>query len=141
DGAYTVVMPCEDTAVAHGTPTTQPQVVLDPGHGGNESGALGPNGLKEKTVNLAVAEQTKKALQQAGFSTLLTRTSDYGMTLNERANLTLALHPKAFVSIHHNALPDGPSTQPGTETYYQVASAQSKRLAGLVYEEVVKALR
>ena len=58
------------------------------------------------------------------------------------------MHPKAFVSIHHNAEPDGPRPQgPGTETYYQVGkdvpaarAADSKRLAGLIYEEVVKAL-
>jgi N-acetylmuramoyl-L-alanine amidase len=51
-----------------------------------------------------------------------------------------ALAPKAFVSVHHNAEPDGPRAGPGSETYYQLASADSKRLAGLLYEEVVKAL-
>jgi N-acetylmuramoyl-L-alanine amidase len=44
------------------------------------------------------------------------------------------------VSIHHNAEPDGPRDGPGSETYYQIKSAESKRLAGLVYEEIVKAL-
>jgi N-acetylmuramoyl-L-alanine amidase len=44
------------------------------------------------------------------------------------------------VSIHHNAEPDGPFAKPGTETYYQIASADSKRLSGLIYEEVVQAL-
>jgi N-acetylmuramoyl-L-alanine amidase len=52
----------------------------------------------------------------------------------------MALRPKAFVSVHHNAEPDGPRPGPGSETYYQVASPESKRLAGIVYEEVVKAL-
>jgi N-acetylmuramoyl-L-alanine amidase len=44
------------------------------------------------------------------------------------------------VSIHHNAEPDGPRDGPGTETYYQIASPESKRLAGLIYEEAVRAL-
>jgi N-acetylmuramoyl-L-alanine amidase len=51
-----------------------------------------------------------------------------------------ALAPRAFVSIHHNADPDGPWPRPGTETYYQQSSPDSKRLAGLIWEEVVQAL-
>jgi N-acetylmuramoyl-L-alanine amidase len=62
------------------------------------------------------------------------------MTLGARTDIVQALHPRAFVSVHHNAEPDGPFPRPGTETYYQIASPASKRLAGLVYEEVVKAL-
>ena len=138
--AYTVTMPCGDTATAHGTPTTPPAIVLDPGHGGREMGAISPTGLAEKTVNLAVAQQAKAALEQAGVATVLTRAGDYGMTLTERAQLTLALKPKAFVSLHHNSEPDGPFDRPGSETYYQIGNGQSKRLAGLIYEEVVKAL-
>ncbi|MDQ1426271.1 MAG: N-acetylmuramoyl-L-alanine amidase, partial [Acidimicrobiaceae bacterium] len=129
-GAYAVAMPCDDAAAAHGSPTPQPTVVLDPGHGGDEDGAMAPNGLAEKSVNLAVAEVAKDALEQAGVPTVLTRAGDYGMTLTARTQLTLALRPRAFVSIHHNALPDGPSSKPGTETYYQVAAPDSKRLAG-----------
>jgi N-acetylmuramoyl-L-alanine amidase len=71
---------------------------------------------------------------------VLTRTGEYRMTLQSRADVVHALQPRAFVSIHHNAEPDGPFPKPGTETYYQVASPDSKRLSGLIYEEVVKAL-
>jgi N-acetylmuramoyl-L-alanine amidase len=46
----------------------------------------------------------------------------------------------AFVSIHHNADPDGPSEQPGTEVWYQIDDTESRRLSGLVYEEVFAAL-
>jgi N-acetylmuramoyl-L-alanine amidase len=45
-----------------------------------------------------------------------------------------------FVSIHHNAMPDGPRSGPGTETFYQHTSASSKRLSGLLYEETTAAL-
>ena len=138
--AYTVALPCGGTALAHGAPTPPITVVLDPGHGGRESGAVASSGLAEKTVNLAVALQAQKALQQAGISTVLTHVGDYGMTLDARSQLAMALKPKVFVSIHHNAEPDGPWPKPGSETYYQIAYPDSKRLAGLLYEEIVTAL-
>jgi N-acetylmuramoyl-L-alanine amidase len=115
-------------------------IVLDPGHGGGEPGAVSPSGLAEAGVNLAVARQTQAALEAQGVSTLLTRTGDYEVALPTRSEIARDVSPRAFVSIHHNAEPDGPRDGPGTETYYQMASPDSKRLAGLIYEEVVKAL-
>lgn len=94
-------------------------------------------------MNLAVARHTVDALEAAGRRAVLTRTADYRVTLATRAEIARKLAPRAFVSIHHNAEPDGPFPRPGTETYYQVrgsTAASSKRLAGLVYEEVVAAL-
>jgi N-acetylmuramoyl-L-alanine amidase len=140
-----VLTPCENKVkLSAATAIATPTVILDAGHGGGEPGAVGPNGLAEKTVNLAVATFTKAALERSGTSTLLTRSSDYRMTLNARTRLVTALKPRVFVSIHHNSDPDGPHDGPGSETYYQVASstsADSKRLAGLIYEEIVAALR
>jgi N-acetylmuramoyl-L-alanine amidase len=138
--AYRVTTPCGRSVVATGTPIAEAAVVLDAGHGGVEPGAVGPGQLTEKVVNLAVVEHARAALARAGVSVVLTRTADYRITLNSRAEIVKALDPRAFVSVHHNAEPDGPRDGPGTETYYQVASAESKRLSGLVYEEVVKAL-
>ena len=124
----------------HGFPLTDIAVVLDAGHGGVEPGAVGPAGLSEKVLNLAVTQHAKAAIEAAGFKVALTRTADYRVTLKARADLVKALQPKAFVSIHYNAEPDGPFGKPGAETYYQIASADSKRLSGLIYEEVVKAM-
>jgi N-acetylmuramoyl-L-alanine amidase len=139
---FQVTTPCGVKAtVQGGTPIGTAAVVLDAGHGGQEPGAIGPNGLQEKGLNLAVANHAKAALESAGYAVVLTRTGDYRMTLDARARVVAALAPKAFVSVHHNAEPDGPRPQgPGSETYYQVASADSKRLSGIIYEEVVKAL-
>lgn len=138
---FVVGTPCGRTTVLHGgTPVGPVAVVLDAGHGGDEPGAVGPNGLAENPLNLAVVNHARTALEAAGFPTLLTRTGDYRMTLDARAKLVKAVDPRAFVSVHHNAEPDGPHPVPGSETYYQIASAESKRLAGLVYEEVVRAL-
>jgi N-acetylmuramoyl-L-alanine amidase len=139
--AYRVGTPCGRSAVVSGgTPLTGAAVVLDAGHGGVEPGAVGPTQLAEKTVNLSVVEHAKAALEAVGVATVLTRTADYRITLNARAEIVKALDPKAFVSVHHNAEPDGPRDGPGSETYYQIASPESKRLSGLIYEEVVKAL-
>lgn len=139
--AFRVTTPCGATAVlGGGTPITGAAVVLDPGHGGDEPGAIGPNGLTEDVLNLAVAGHAKAALERAGISVVLTRTGDDRLPLNARARVDKALQPRAFVTVHHNAEPDGPFPRPGAETYYQTASADSKRLAGLLYEEIVRAL-
>jgi N-acetylmuramoyl-L-alanine amidase len=139
-GGFQVRTPCGATAVTNGPPVPAPMVVLDAGHGGNESGAIGPNGLKEKDLNLNVVRNAKGALEAQRVSVALTRTGDYRVTLDTRAEIVTKLRPLVFVSVHHNSSPDGPRPGPGTETYFQVASPQSKRLAGLIYEEVVRAL-
>jgi N-acetylmuramoyl-L-alanine amidase len=140
DGSVVIRTPCERTASVVGVTAVGPvDVLLDPGHGGNESGATGANGLPERVVNLAVAKYTEAALTAAGMHTLLTRTGDYRVTLVERANIAHAAAPRALVSIHHGGS-DGPRDGPGSEAYYQHKSADSRRLAGLIYEEVVKTL-
>jgi N-acetylmuramoyl-L-alanine amidase len=140
-GGVRVATPCGATAVlANGTPVTTAEVVLDAGHGGDEPGAIGPNRLTEKALNAAVTEHARAALQAEGVNVVLTRTGDYRMTLGARTRIALALKPRAFVSVHHNGDPDGPRDTPGSETYYQLRSADSKRLAGLLYEEIFKAM-
>ena len=140
---WTVRTPCNRTAAIPRTRARHagsPVIVLDPGHGGAEPGAVSPGGLAEAPVNLAVSRFTKDALEREGVSTLLTRTGDYEVELPFRSELARNVNPRAFVSIHHNAEPDAPWPGPGAETYYQIGSAESKRLAGLIYEEVVKAM-
>jgi N-acetylmuramoyl-L-alanine amidase len=139
-GAYVATSPCGNEVTVTGTPISGANVVLDPGHGGDETGAVGPGGTQEKAVNLAVAQDVRRQLEALGAKVVLTRTADYRVTLASRAAIANALHPQLFLSIHHNAEPDGPRRQgPGSETYFQVRSPASKRLAGLVYEEVVRA--
>lgn len=135
-----VATPCERTAhLAAGAPVHDVDVVIDAGHGGPEPGAVGPSGLTETETNLAIAEFTKAALEARGISALLTRTGEYRMTLEARARIVRTVEPSLFVSVHHNAEPDGPFPGPGSETYYQVASPSSKRAAGLLYEELIVA--
>jgi N-acetylmuramoyl-L-alanine amidase len=137
---FAVTTPCAEGGRVPGEPVTAAHVVLDPGHGGEEPGAVGPNGLLEKDVNLAVAREAADLLEAAGATVVLTRTADYRITLRTRAEIATRLDPLVFVSIHHNAEPDGPWPRPGSETYYQSENDDSKRLAGLLWEEEVAAL-
>ncbi len=141
DRGWLVETPCGNrTPLTAGTPLATPTVVLDPGHGGGETGAIGPNHLREAVVNLAVSQFAKQALEANGVSVVLTRPGDDRVVLTTRSALVRKLRPAAMVSIHHNSSPDGPRDSPGTETYYQYRSPRSKRLAGLIYEEVFRAL-
>jgi N-acetylmuramoyl-L-alanine amidase len=139
-GSYVATSPCGNEVTVTGTPLSGANVVLDPGHGGDETGAVGPGGTAEKAVNLAVAQDTQRRLEALGATVVLTRTGDYRVTLASRAAISNALRPQLFLSIHHNAEADGPRPAgPGSETYFQIKSASAKRAAGLVYEEVVRA--
>jgi N-acetylmuramoyl-L-alanine amidase len=140
---WKVSTPCGREAVVTGAtalPRNNP-VVIDPGHGGYDPGAVGPNDLYESELNLSVSRHTVAALEAAGIPTVLTRNGDHGMNLTNRAKLAVGLQARAFVSVHHNAASWDPSPIPGSEMYHQVSSAESKRLAGLIYEEIVAALR
>lgn len=87
-----------------------------------------------------MAELARTELESVGVSVVLTRSADYRISLATRAETAVRLGARALVSIHHNGDADGPSARPGTETYAQIASPESRRLSGLVYEEVVGAL-
>jgi N-acetylmuramoyl-L-alanine amidase len=94
---------------------TVSRVVLDPGHGGYDSGATGPTGLKEKDVTLEIAKRTKPILASAGMDVVLTRDDDRFVTLEERTARANQLGADLFVSIHCNAAPTG--ARHGVETY------------------------
>ena len=81
-------------------------IVLDPGHGGKELGARGPNGYPEKDANLALALLLKQELIQLGATVYLTRETDIDVSLGERVDLINEIKPTLALSIHYNALPD-----------------------------------
>jgi N-acetylmuramoyl-L-alanine amidase len=79
-------------------------VALDPGHGGEDPGAVGPSGLKEKDVVLAVARQLRERLEGVpGLRVLLTRDGDYFVPLHERVRKARRVGADLFVSIHADA--------------------------------------
>jgi N-acetylmuramoyl-L-alanine amidase len=114
-------------------------IVIDPGHGGIDSGAVGPRGLLEKGVNLEISKRLQALLRPARV--VITRDGDYTAGLDYRTDIATALGAQVFVSVHNNSSPQIRTDQPGTETYYQLKSKPSKRLAGLTYEELLRTLR
>jgi N-acetylmuramoyl-L-alanine amidase len=78
-------------------------VVLDPGHGGRDSGALGPGGLKEKDVALSVALRLKRLLERRGVKVRMTRSADRFVSLLQRSRIANSSGADLFVSIHCNA--------------------------------------
>jgi N-acetylmuramoyl-L-alanine amidase len=79
------------------------RILLDPGHGGANPGAVGPTGLKESETNLRVARYLRDLLTADGAEVHMTRSKDVYLTLGERVELAKKLKPDLFVSIHHNA--------------------------------------
>jgi N-acetylmuramoyl-L-alanine amidase len=139
DGTFVGRAPCGGEVTVTGRPIAGAHVVLDPGHGGEEPGAVGPSGTTEKEVNLAIAQEAERQLEALGARVILTRRGDYRITLLSRAAIATSLQPLVFISIHHNAEPDELRASPGAETYFQIASPDSKRAAGLLWEELVEA--
>lgn len=96
------------------------RIVLDAGHGGSEPGAVGPGGLKEKDVNLAVTQELARLLRQAGAEVLLTRDSDKDLSLVDRVAFANEKDPDLFLSIHHNATLEPKNRLDETQTYYKM---------------------
>jgi N-acetylmuramoyl-L-alanine amidase len=105
------------TAPAHGAPAARkPLVVLDPGHGGSNTGAQGAvPGVREKQLTLAIATGVATRLREHGIDVALTRSDDRTLTLRQRVDRADELRADVFVSIHANASPT--RTQRGYETY------------------------
>ncbi|GAA0606808.1 hypothetical protein GCM10009001_25080 [Virgibacillus siamensis] len=80
-------------------------IVLDPGHGGKDPGALGIGGTFEKNVIMNTVDNIANKLRSAGATVILTRDSDYFLSLEERVQLSNAYSTDAFISLHYNAYP------------------------------------
>jgi N-acetylmuramoyl-L-alanine amidase len=117
------------------------RVCLDPGHGGSDPGAVGPTGLREKDVNLAIALQTAELLRAAGVEVIMTREGDYYVDLSTRAVMANDHGAAIFVSIHSNAALNNPAAN-GTSTYTYDGWQKEERayLSTLLQEELVNAL-
>jgi N-acetylmuramoyl-L-alanine amidase len=93
------------------------RIVIDPGHGGHDTGTIGPTGLREKDVVLDVGLRLKKLLERkAGCEVIMTRSDDTFIPLEERTAIANAKAADLFVSIHANASSDRSAR--GIETYY-----------------------
>ncbi|MGD0585865.1 MAG: N-acetylmuramoyl-L-alanine amidase [Oryzomonas sp.] len=109
------------------------RIVVDPGHGGHDSGALGPNGVMEKDVVLAIGLKLRDLLRdELGLDVVMTRATDVFIPLEERTAIANKVNADLFVSVHANAaLNRGAS---GIETYY-LNLAKTEKAAQLAAKE------
>lgn len=114
----------ETVTPAH--PQPFPVVVVDPGHGGQDSGAMCA-GMMEKDLTFDVAQRLDRRLRESGISTLMTRGGDNYISLADRAAMTNRLHDCVLVSIHFNEGNKPVST--GIETYYAERPGSAPLLA------------
>ena len=103
------------------------RIAVDPGHGGPDTGAVGPTGLTEKEVNLSICLNLRERLEAAGAEVVMTRYTDTAVSpgadtsgeLEARVQASEAARADVFVSVHNNAVGGGdPRRAAGTETYY-----------------------
>ena len=127
-----------------GGPLAGKTIVLDPGHGGRASGAVGLDGGHEKVSNLSIAKRVRKLLLDAGVCAILTRSSDKPLDedtkqdLIKRAEFAARHSADAFLSIHSNSIA-GPKCPTGLETYYHGRDMSGRALAYCVHSEIVRA--
>ncbi|WP_052447476.1 N-acetylmuramoyl-L-alanine amidase family protein [Clostridium polynesiense] len=114
------------------------KLVIDAGHGGKDSGAVGATGLNEKVPNLKIALRCGEILSSQGISVEYTRTEDKYITLTERANIANNYNADYFISIHNNSFSD--SSASGTETYAYKSGGEGETMARAILNSVVSAI-
>lgn len=106
-------------------------IVIDPGHGGEDTGAIGPSGIKEKDINLAIAKKLEKLLsRKTGARIILTRADDTFIPLEQRTAIANKNRADLFISIHANAAYKKGAS--GIETYFlnfEATDEDAKRAA------------
>ena len=121
-------------------------ITIDPGHGGSDSGAVGPNGYTEKEGAFAISQKVASILNQSGAKEVMTRDSDvdvYGPNASARNELQARVdvgnnaNSDIFVSIHCNAFVNPAAN--GTQTFYYGSSYQGQRLAQSIQEKMIEA--
>ena len=124
-------------------------VVLDSGHGGDDPGKIGANGVKEKDINLAIARLLKKKLEKQGILVVMTREgeddlSDPGAVNAKVQDLQLLVQlihekkPDCVISIHQNSYPD--AAVKGAQVFYYTGSMGSETLASGIQDQLVRGL-
>jgi N-acetylmuramoyl-L-alanine amidase len=134
----TTTRPTTITTTAQAPTTTRSNgkflVMIDPGHGGRDPGAIGLGGLQEVDVIMPIAKKLANILESKGIPTKMTRDSDYYVGLDERVALANRYDATIFVSIHANSI-DGRPDVNGLETYYY--GSEGSKLAEAVHRNVL----
>jgi N-acetylmuramoyl-L-alanine amidase len=120
-------------------------IVVDPGHGGSDAGAIGPSNLLEKNVTLAIARDLQQLLSDGGATVIMTRTSDKDVAngdasdieeLQARADVANQANADLFISIHADSFAE---YETGTTTYFCAGSNDD--LARFVQDSMVSQLK
>lgn len=111
-------------------------VVVDPGHGGGDPGAVGISGIQEADIVLDIAQKVASLLEEQGLQAILTRSDDREIDLEPRVDLAEAVNANVFVSIHANSISLSRPDVNGIETYYYDAGAA---LASSIHNSLVNA--
>ncbi len=110
--------------------------VVDPGHGGDKEGAVGPGGVREKDLALQIARRIARHLREGGARVLLTRTRDVAVPLARRAAIANAAQADLFLSVHLNAMPGAARGRAhGVETYFLSADASDASASAVAARE------
>ena len=134
-GRTTSPLPLNPSALPS-VPRGRWRVVIDPGHGGPDPGAVGIGGLRETDVVLDVSLQVAQLLQARGVSVSLTRTSEVDVDLPPRVALANNIGAHLFVSLHANALSMSRPDVNGVETFF-FQGGSSQRLASLIQAQLM----
>ncbi len=133
--------------------TDKKRVLLDPGHGGEDCGAVGVNGILEKDINLMISDSLVQMLRFAGYDASATRTEDILLydknvdhmgrkkilDLAARRDMAKKIDPDIFVGIHMNAFPQAKYS--GLTVYYSKNNERSLRAAESVRSDVISSLQ
>lgn len=111
-------------------------IVIDPGHGGGDPGAVGIGGIHEADIVLSIAQQVADLLEDEGVQAVLTRSDDREVELEPRVDLADSVGADLFVSIHANAISLSRPDVNGIETYYYDTGAA---LASSIHNSLVSA--
>lgn len=112
-------------------------VVIDPGHGGVDPGAVGINGLQEKQVIFPISLRVREILESQGVTVVMTRSDDRTLDLEPRVNIAEQANGDLFVSIHANAISLSRPEVNGIESYY--SSASGRALAATIHASMIAA--
>ena len=130
-----VFNPAMTTTQIPRSPNGRMLVIIDPGHGGPDPGAIGINGLQEKGIVLDIGNQVAASLQRQGIQALLTRADDRDLDLEPRVQMAEQSNATVFVSIHANAISLSRPDISGLETYYHESGLG---LAKIIHQNVLQ---
>ncbi|MGL6343988.1 MAG: N-acetylmuramoyl-L-alanine amidase family protein, partial [Waterburya sp.] len=112
----------------------RPRIIIDPGHGGHDSGTVGIGGVQEKDVILPISLDVAEILRKQGIEIIMTRDTDTFISLEGRTDMANDLNADLFVSIHANAINLSRPDVNGLETYYYDSG---RRLAEIIHWSVL----